>query len=158
LVFFIFLSGYLVKKEANRKSNQELPFFISTKNLETNLRSGPDKEYPIIIVYKKNNIPLKVIDIHNEWYQISDINNNTGWIYKNLTSSKKTAIIKLRASVFENNTVASDKIGVINPNNIVEIIGCAKKEPLCKIRIFIKKDNKEIKAWVEKINLWGAID
>ena len=55
--------------------------FLSLKNNKVNVRFGPSMDYPIKYIYKKLNLPVKLIDKKDNFRRIIDLNNNSGWIH-----------------------------------------------------------------------------
>ena len=49
----------------NVLSANENSYYLILKNNEVNVRYGPGFDYPINYVYKKKNLPVKIID---EWW------------------------------------------------------------------------------------------
>ena len=127
-----------------------LPRYVSLKSNESNLRVGPSKNYPILIKYIVNNLPLKITDEYQDWRKVIDIDNNTGWIHKSLIKSERNGII------FSGNL---EKIYIYNIDNglvIGEIdVGTIIHLSKCKIDWCLISKNK-YKGWIRKKNLWGV--
>jgi SH3-like domain-containing protein len=160
LACLIFGAVVFIKYTAQKKENITYPFFVSTKDEKTNLRSGPSLDYPVISVYNKPLIPLKVLEAYKEWYKVEDYNGKSGWVYKNIISKTKTAItISDSTSVYIASQTNSKILAEIKRNNALKILDC-HKEPgkFCKIEIYYEKNNIKISGWVLKTNLWGAKD
>ncbi len=153
LSIVILSTSIIIKLYSQNKQNISFPFYISTKNNEANLRSGPSKDYPIVLSYNAKNFPLKVIQKHNEWYQVVDYLNNQGWIYINLTSKKHSAItINNSTILYSIANVDSKQIAIIKNNYIVNISHCDNSF-FCKITL--KYEDTTISGWIEKKDLWG---
>jgi SH3-like domain-containing protein len=60
-----------------------------------NIRSGPDDKAEIYWEVFKD-FPLKVLQRKGQWAQIEDFEGDTGWIFGQLLSDKKTVIIKAK--------------------------------------------------------------
>jgi len=61
----------------NILSANENSYYLILKNNEVNVRYGPGFDYPIKYVYKKKNLPVKIIDESWEWKKIIDLKKNT---------------------------------------------------------------------------------
>ena len=160
LVILIVGSIYFIKNNANKKIITEYPFFVSTKDSKTNVRSGPSVDYPIIHVYIKANTPLIVLESYKEWYKVKDINNRTGWVYKNLLSKNKTAIIT-EDSVYIHTTAnrLSKSVAEIKKNNFVKILTCQQYAgEFCKVEVLNIQSKTKIRGWVLKSAIWGDIN
>ena len=55
--------------------------FLSLKKNKVNVRYGPSFESPVKFIYKKINLPIKLIDKKENWRRIIDLKNNSGWIH-----------------------------------------------------------------------------
>ena len=67
---------------------QENNYFLMLKNKKVNVRYGPSFDYPIKYVYRKIELPLKVIDKKENFRRVIDHKKNSGWIpvsYTHLT-------------------------------------------------------------------------
>jgi SH3-like domain-containing protein len=132
----IFLSICFFLNSANAE-------FITIKSAKTNVRTGPGKEYPIKFTYTKRNIPVKVLHIFEDWYQIQDIDNDIGWINKNLTSKKVYGITKSLLFGYKKSSENSELVAKIDGRVILFIKKC--KEDWCysqngKHKFYVKKD------------------
>lgn len=155
LVIFIIGSAYFIKMDSQKKQKETTPSFISTKYAETNLRTGPNLDYPIIYTYNIRRMPLRVIDTYNEWYQIQDIYGQKGWVYKNLVTSAKNGVVIREAEVKISNNKLAKVIAIIKPYNIVKILSCNSLQNFCKIEFFVAERNINYKGWIPKSALWG---
>jgi len=147
-VFFIFNIGYASDKGS--ETLLDIPRYVSLKSNDSNLRVGPSKNYPILLKYIVNNLPLKIIDEYENWREIIDIENNTGWIHKSLLKGERFGIIinKSKSEIFIHNIIDGKIIGNIEKGNIVHLSRCSLDWCL------IKEDN--FRGWVEKNYIWGV--
>ena len=124
--------------------------FLSLKNEEVNLRTGPSFDHPIKLVYKKKYLPVIILDKFETWREIKDFENNSGWIHISQLSKKKTAIsIKKYTILYKNSTIYSKPIAKLEKGRLVLIKKC--KPQWCKIK------TGDYKGWIIKKNLWGRI-
>ncbi len=153
IFFILFIFFTLNKSYANNVGGEtglELPRYVSLKSNESNLRVGPSKNYPIKIKYIINNLPLKIIEEYDDWRQIVDLDDNTGWIHKSLLKGERYAIII--SSEYKNiaifNTANGKRIGEVGVGTIVYLSKCMTNWCL------MIKDNH--KGWLKKKYLWGV--
>ena len=85
LLLIIIFSSDLV---ANEKSE-----FLSLKKSKVNVRYGPGFDYPIKYIYKKINLPVKIIDKKENFRRIIDFKKNSGWIHRALLKKSNSIII-----------------------------------------------------------------
>ena len=72
---------------------KENSYYLILKNNEVNVRYGPGFDYPIKYVYKKKNLPIKVIDKKENFRRIIDFKKNSGWIHVSQLKKGKSFIL-----------------------------------------------------------------
>tara|TARA_B110001452_G_C14887651_1_gene310249 strand:+ start:68 stop:520 length:453 start_codon:yes stop_codon:yes gene_type:complete len=124
--------------------------FLSLKKNKVNVRYGPGFDFPIKYIYKKINFPIKQIDEKENFRRIIDIKKNSGWIH--LSQLKKVnSVIALEDKIlFKKPSLFSKPIAKIKKGRLLVIHKC--EVGWCKIK------TENFKGWVDKINLWGAIN
>ena len=77
----------------NVLSANENNYYLILKNSEANVRYGPGFDYPIKYVYKKKNLPVKIIDKKENFKKIIDFKKNSGWIHASQLKKGKSFIL-----------------------------------------------------------------
>ncbi len=155
ILSFMILALIVVVVAVFKNSAQELqvkqpPYFVSVKSNKVNVRTGPGLDYPIIWVYNKRNIPIKVLDSYGSWYKTEDVDGSVGWVYKNLTKKNSYIIINSEnADIYKKADTNSKKVGRLSKNAVIRFENCTKQEGFC----YIKLDS--VKGFISKQNLWG---
>ncbi len=72
----------------------EVPYWVSLRNDETNLRVGPGREYRISWVYVRKGLPMKVVRIMGGWRLVEEPDGSRGWILARFLSRTRTALVK----------------------------------------------------------------
>jgi SH3-like domain-containing protein len=140
LILFVFFFTELLAEEKMK--------FLSLKNIEVNLRLGPSKEYPAILLFKKKYLPVQILDKFETWRKIKDFNNNSGWKHISQLSNKKTAINNKKYSIlYTKDTIYSKPVARLEVGRLVLIEKC--KVNWCKIK------SSEFRGWIIKEFLWG---
>ena len=150
--FLIFLLLFFLNLFFTSKSfsNENLNF-LSLKNTEVNLRQGPSFEYPIKLIYKKEYLPVVILDKSGTWRKIIDFENNSGWIHISQLSKKKSAInTKNNSVLYKKSTIYSKPIAKLEIGRLVLIKKC--NERWCKVT------SGGYKGWIVKNALWGKIN
>ena len=80
--------------EAATVSGLAVPRFVSIKPSRVNLRAGPGTEYPTTWVYKREGLPLEIIQESEAWRKVRDSEGATGWVLNNFLSGRRTALIE----------------------------------------------------------------
>ena len=76
------------------KSGLPLPRYVSLAKSKVNLRKGPGLRYPIDWVYKRNDLPVEIIDEFDTWRQIRDWEGTVGWVHRNMLQGKRSVIVR----------------------------------------------------------------
>ena len=139
----IIICSFSIKSVSSEES-----FFLSLKNNEVNLRSGPSFQHPIRLTYQKKYLPILILDRSETWRKVKDFNNNSGWIHISQLSKKKTALnIKKNSILYQGSTIYSKPIAKIEIGRLILIKKCKIK--WCKIT------SGKYNGWVLKNSLWG---
>ncbi len=75
------------------QSQKKTPYWASVKADEARMRTGPSTEYPIKWVYKRANLPVKVVAVHSIWRKVEDPDGDQGWMHVSLLSPARTAMV-----------------------------------------------------------------
>jgi SH3-like domain-containing protein len=99
---------------------------------EANVRSGPGTQYPILWIYKKFGYPVEILRKYQSWYQIKDIEGETGWVFKSLISKRRTSLVSEgKALVMYRQADATEPFIKFAPGVILAIDHCTPH--LCKV-------------------------
>ena len=124
--------------------------FLSLKKNKVNVRYGPSFNSPVKFIYKKINLPIKLIDKKENWRRIIDLKNNSGWIHQSQLK-KVNSIIPLEDKVlFKKASNFSKPMALIKKGRVLIIQKCEIN--WCKIK------SEKYKGWVKTDNVWGRIN
>ena len=124
--------------------------FLMLKNDKVNVRYGPSFDYPIKYIYKKINLPVKVIDKKENFGRIIDNKKNGGWIHISQLKQSKSFITVSNKILFKKPTKFSKPLAKIETGRLLLIKKCA--------RTWCLVETKSFKGWVDEENLWGKIN
>jgi SH3-like domain-containing protein len=83
----------LAASGALAQSQQKTPYWASIEEPEARMRTGPSTEFPVKWVYKRQNLPVKVVAVHSVWRKVEDPDGDQGWMHVRLLSPKRTAVV-----------------------------------------------------------------
>jgi SH3-like domain-containing protein len=128
-----------------------LPQFISLRAPEANLRRGPGDEFRIDWVYRRRGLPLVLLDRFGNWRQVRDPDGATGWMHRNMLSSKRTVMVMgdLRA-LKDKPEAASRTLAFAEPGAIGDLERC--EAGWCRVDF----PGPGQAGWIEADALWGA--
>ena len=121
--------------------------FLSLKKSKVNVRYGPGLDYPVKYIYKKLNLPLKIIDTKENFRRIIDFKKNSGWVHISQLKKSKSIITLENKIIFKKPSLFSKPIIKIEKGRLLILEKCKVK--WCKI----KTDN--YLGWVMIENVWG---
>lgn len=70
------------------------PYWASIASGEAMMRTGPGRNYPGIWLYKRRDLPIRVIQVYPNWRKIEDPDGEQGWMLVTLLSDRRTGIVK----------------------------------------------------------------
>ena len=139
LLIFIFPISIFAKENS---------YYLILKNSEVNVRYGPGFDYPIKYVYKKKNLPIKVIDKKENFRRIIDFKKNSGWIHVSQLKKGKSLILLKDQILFSKPTRYSKPILKILKGRLLLVKKCKKK--WCKVK------TEDYLGWIVTNNIWGT--
>ena len=145
ILILIFCFSFLL---VNNTLGNEKDYFLTLKYNEVKVRQGPTFEHPVKFIFKKKYLPVKIIDIKDNFRKIIDLKNNDGWIHVSQLTKKKSAInISNLSIVFKKPNIYSQPLAKLEKGKLVTIKKCKKE--WCKILV----ENNQF--WIQKKFLWG---
>ena len=140
IFFIIFLSTNCLYANQNN-------YYLILKNNKVNVRYGPGLNYPIKYIYKKKNLPVKVIDKKENFRRIIDFKKNSGWIHSTQLKKGKSFILIKDQILFSKPTKYSRPILKIEKGRLLLVKKCKKN--WCKVK------TENYLGWVRTNNVWG---
>tara|TARA_B100000579_G_scaffold425739_1_gene431902 strand:- start:3 stop:449 length:447 start_codon:yes stop_codon:yes gene_type:complete len=137
LFSFFFLDNNVIAKDK----------FLSLKNSKVNVRYGPSLDSPVKYIYKKINLPVKLIDKTKLFRKIIDLKNNSGWIHWTQLKESNSIITLENKILFKKPSSFSKPIAKIEEGRLLVLKKCQKN--WCKIK------TEEYSGWIKTNNIWG---
>ena len=135
--------------EISKKTGLPLPRFVSLKGNKVNLRRGPSLNHKIDWVYERKHLPLMIVREFGHWRKVTDFEDYTGWIYKDLLSGSRYIIVNKNETLLRNKA-SFNSLGkaILKREVIGQLIDC---EGLwCFIRV------KNLRGYVLAEHIWGV--
>tara|TARA_B100000989_G_scaffold185702_1_gene139745 strand:+ start:230 stop:646 length:417 start_codon:yes stop_codon:yes gene_type:complete len=124
--------------------------FLMLKNDKVNVRYGPSFDYPIKYIYKKKNLPLKIIDKKENFRRVIDHKKNSGWIHISQLKQSKSFITISDKILFKKQTKFSKPLAKLDAGRLLLVRKCEKK--WCYVQ------TEKFKGWVDNQDLWGNVN
>lgn len=130
-----------------------IPRFVSLKMGEVNLRTGPGSKFPIKYVYKKKHYPVEVIDEHELWRQIREIDGTIGWVHRRMITGTRYVLLKKDSDVFKSADISSKIKAYVTKDVLAKIDSCPFKNEFCELEFDLGE--RKLKGWVKRAALYG---
>lgn len=130
-------------------AEDEVPYWVSLRAEEANMRVGPSEAYPIEWVYQRVGLPLKVVRKMSGWRLVEDPDGARGWIVSRFLSLERSAIVTgdepspIRAEA----SPGAALLWRAEPGVVVMLGDC--DSGWCKVSIGEKA------GWMDAESLWG---
>lgn len=142
-------SALLIATQAYAQSQQKVPYWASIEEPEARMRTGPSTEFPVKWIYKRQNLPVKVVAVHSVWRKVEDQDGDQGWMHVRLLSPKRTAVVigEGIGSLRENPEGAARIAWRVEPGVVGRIEECEKG--------WCRFENAGRAGYIETSRLWG---
>jgi len=70
------------------------PYWASIASGEAMTHTGPGRNYPNVWLYKRRDLPVRVVKKYQTWRLIQDPDGAQGWMLVTLLSDRRTALVK----------------------------------------------------------------
>ena len=145
---FITLITILIFSQISFAHSEEK--FLSLKKNKVNVRYGPGFDFPVKYIYQKKNLPIKQIDKKENFRRIIDHKKNSGWIHVSQIKKVNSVIALEDKIMFNKSTVFSKPLAKIKKGRLLVIQKCENE--WCKV------ETESFKGWINKSDLWGAVN
>ena len=114
------------------------------------MRTGPGRNYPGIWLYKRRDLPIRVIKTYPNWRMIQDVDGAFGWMLVTLLSDRRTAIVK-KGAPRDIHTDPTDS-SAVRYRAEAGVVGRIEKcrDNWCHIAV----GNRE--GWIQTSDIWGV--
>ncbi len=126
------------------------PYWASIASGEAMMRSGPGGTYPGLWLYKRRDLPIRVVKTYPNWRLVEDSEGERGWMLVSLLSDQRTAIVRPgtpRAIHVEPST-ASRAAFLAEPGVVGRVENCARG--WCEIAVGKKR------GFIRVGDVWGV--
>ena len=74
-------------------ADRPVPYWASIAAGDALMRTGPGREYPAVWRYRREGLPVRVVQLHDSWRKVVDLDGTSGWMASVLLSAERTAIV-----------------------------------------------------------------
>jgi SH3-like domain-containing protein len=136
---------------ARAADSDAVPYWVSLRNSQTNMRVGPGRDYRINWIYVRAGLPLKVLREMDGWVLVEDPDGARGWMLTQFVSRKAhTALVHGAVTEIRENKDGSGQVmWRAQPGVIGRVLGDCSAG-WCRIDV----DGRQ--GYVAESALWGA--
>jgi SH3-like domain-containing protein len=150
LCFFIIFENFAKRNE----TGLPLPRFVSLrssgKEPKINLRQGPGKQYPTLWIYKRNQLPVKVISEFDVWRKIEDQQGTKGWVQQSMLSGKRTVLVMKDNTPLHSKPDSKSSTTALFKQDVILWLKKCQKE-WCQVAY-----KRKYKGWILANTLYGT--
>ena len=129
--------------------DRAVPYWASIAAAEAIMRAGPDRAYPAIWVYRRKDLPLRVVQVSGAWRRVKEQDGTTGWMLAMLLAARRTAVVTgTYRPIREAPDEGSRLLWQAQPGVVGRIGKCDGR--WCRIEIGDRR------GYVEQSGLWGT--
>ena len=93
IAFAMILLSAAMVPAAQAQKERKTPYWASISASEALMRTGPGKNYPAKWLYRRADLPIKVLEVYPSWRKIEDPDGEIGWMLVNLLSDTRTGLV-----------------------------------------------------------------
>ena len=126
------------------------PYWASIASGEAMTRAGPGRTYPGLWLYKRRDLPVRVLKIYENWRLIEDPDGAKGWMLVSLMSAQRTGLVKPGEArpIHEKKTTDSRVAYLAEPGVVGKLQEC--DGDWCRIAVGKRR------GWIRQTELYGV--
>ncbi len=101
------------------------PYWASIAASEARMRVGPSLDYPSSWVYRRKDLPVRVVQVHSNWRKIEDPSGTQGWMHVRLLSDTATAMVKGAAAMRDRRSDDSPELYSVEAGVVGRVSDCS---------------------------------
>lgn len=143
------VAALCIAAAAGASPAKPVPYWASINQDEARMRVGPSLDYPSNWVYRRRDLPVKVVQVLGLWRKVEDPEGTQGWMHVRLLSDTATAIVT--ASVAPMRSSADDEARTVYraEKGVVGRLGSCGKG-------WCEFDVSGQRGFVRATDVWGA--
>ncbi|MBS0474400.1 MAG: hypothetical protein JSR28_04530 [Proteobacteria bacterium] len=140
----------LIATPAAAADDGKTPYWASIRAGEVNMRAGPGEDYRIEWVYRRPQLPVKVLRMMEGWRLVEDPDGARGWMLARFLTRQHSGFVKGKglADMREKGGGDARLLWRVEPGNVVLIGDCVNG--WCEVRLGDRA------GYIAQDRLWGA--
>jgi SH3-like domain-containing protein len=136
--------------ESGSDTGLPIPRFVSLRADTVNMRAGPGLRYPIEWVFKRQGLPVAVLEEFHAWRKVRTADGTQGWVHAAMLTGKRTARVvgrSMRALLAEPSDTAAT-VALVEPGAIGNLDDC--NGAYCRV------DLGAHSGWLKRSDIFGV--
>lgn len=130
---------------------KKTPYWASLSHDEARMRVGPSLDYPSNWIYRRRDLPVKVVQVLGLWRKVEDPDGAQGWMHVRLLSDTPTAIVRAEeAPLRESASDGARALFRAQRGVVGRLSDCSGN--------WCAFDAKGQRGYVKTSDIWGATD
>jgi SH3-like domain-containing protein len=130
-------------------TNLPLPRYVSMKAGEGNARRGPSLTHRIDWVFKRRDMPLRIVAEYGHWRRVEDRDGYGGWVHYSLLSGVRTVLVEKNMTPIHRAPDEEAPVTAALEAGVIARLGECGPE-WCQLRA------GGYRGWARKSSLWGV--
>lgn len=102
----------------------DVPYWASIRAGEAKMRAGPARRYPSTWIYRRADLPVKVMQRHEDWRRVEDPDGTQGWILRTLLSERRTVMVRALTTVHDQPSGSAHVNWRVEPGVVARLDEC----------------------------------
>jgi SH3-like domain-containing protein len=132
------------------QTERKTPYWASIAATEALMRTGPGKTYPGKWLYRRADLPIKVLEVYPSWRKIQDPGGEIGWMLVNLLSDQRTGLVtgNEQRPMHESADAGSRVLYLAQPGVVGRLSQCAAN--------WCEMDVRGRRGFIRADHIWGV--
>lgn len=155
ILMVLVVLGATVNGGRGEPNEPDLPRFASLAYAQVNMRVGPMRIFPVKWQYRRQGLPVEVVNEREDWREIRDHQGVQGWVHRSQLSSRRSVIIVGKQPTPLRTVAAEDGyiVAFLAPNVVAQFRQCDGL--YCEVNLTsTAKDSYD--GWVKRDQIWGV--
>jgi SH3-like domain-containing protein len=128
-----------------------LPRYAALGSNQVNLRIGPDLRYKIEWTYQRKDLPVQIVEEHENWRRIRDPDGTEGWVQRPLLTSRRSFLVQGEERVLRRRPEDNaEPVARLKPGVIGSLRKCEAESAWCEARV------GDYHGWIKRSEIWGV--
>ncbi len=93
IAFFMVMVLAALAPAAMAQEERKTPYWASISAGQALMRTGPGKTFPAVWLYRRADLPIKVLEVYPSWRKVQDPDGEVGWMLLGLLSGTRTGLV-----------------------------------------------------------------